>query len=106
MTIEVGFTATEAFVNPAGDVQGGMLCAMLDDTLGPALVATLGDGEWAPTIDLHVQFLAAARPGLLVGKGRVVRRGRTVAFLAGELSDATGQVIATAVATAAIRRSG
>ena len=105
MTIEVGFTATEAFVNPAGDVQGGMLCAMLDDTLGPALVATLGDGEWAPTIDLHVQFLAAARPGPLVGKGRVVRRGRTVAFLAGELSDATGQVIATAVATSAIRRA-
>jgi hypothetical protein len=28
---------------------------MLDDTLGPALVATLGDGEWAPTTDLHVQ---------------------------------------------------
>jgi uncharacterized protein (TIGR00369 family) len=105
MTIEVGFTATEAFVNPAGDIQGGMLCAMLDDTLGPALVATLGDEEWAPTLDLHVQFLAAARPGPLVGKGRVVRRGRTVAFLAGELSDATGLVIATAVATAAIRRA-
>ncbi len=104
MTIEVGFTATEAFVNPVGDVQGGMLCAMLDDALGPALVATLDDGEWAPTLDLNVQFHAAARPGPLVGTGRVVRRGRTVAFLAGELSDATGRVIATGVATAAIRR--
>jgi acyl-coenzyme A thioesterase PaaI-like protein len=53
-TIEVAFTATEQFLNPAGTVQGGMLAAMLDDTLGPALVATLGDGEWAPTTDLHV----------------------------------------------------
>jgi uncharacterized protein (TIGR00369 family) len=105
MTIEVGFTATEAFVNPAGDVQGGMLCAMLDDTLGPALVATLGDGEWAPTTDLHVQFLAPARPGALVGRGRVVRRGRNVAFLAGDLSDPDGRLVATAVATAAIRRT-
>jgi uncharacterized protein (TIGR00369 family) len=103
MTIEVGFTARPEFANPAGDVQGGMLCAMLDDTMGPALVATLGDGEWAPTTDLHVQFLAPARPGSLVGRGRVVRRGRNVAFLAGELSDPEGRVVATAVATATIR---
>jgi hypothetical protein len=44
-TIEVAFTATEQFTNPAGHIQGGFLAAMLDDTLGPALVATLGDGE-------------------------------------------------------------
>jgi acyl-coenzyme A thioesterase PaaI-like protein len=53
---------------------------MLDDTLGPALVATLGPGDWAPTTDLHVQFLTPARPGRLIGSGRVVRRGRAAAF--------------------------
>lgn len=42
-TIEVAFTATEAFLNPAGVVQGGFLAAMLDDTLGPALVAGCSD---------------------------------------------------------------
>lgn len=104
MTIEVGFTATEQFLNPAGSVQGGMLAAMLDDTLGPALVATLGPGEWAPTTDLHVQFLAPASPGRLVGRGRVVRSGRDIAFLAGELYDASGEPVATAVATAKVRR--
>jgi acyl-coenzyme A thioesterase PaaI-like protein len=40
-TIEVSFTATERFLNPVGDVQGGFLAAMLDDTLGPALVRPL-----------------------------------------------------------------
>jgi uncharacterized protein (TIGR00369 family) len=59
-TIEMAFEATEQFLNPFGRVQGGLLAAMLDDTLGPALVATLGPGESAPTTDLHVQFL---RPG-------------------------------------------
>jgi uncharacterized protein (TIGR00369 family) len=103
-TIEVSFTATDQFLNPAGDVQGGLLAAMLDDTLGPAVVATLGDGEWAPTTDLHVQFLRPASPGELRGHGRVVRRGREVAFLAGELRDAGGELVATATATAAIRR--
>jgi uncharacterized protein (TIGR00369 family) len=102
-TIEVAFTATEQFLNPVGVVQGGILAAMLDDTLGPALVATLGPGEFAPTADLHVQFLRPARPGRLVGRGRIVRRAAGVGFLAGELVDEAGEVVATGVATAMIR---
>jgi uncharacterized protein (TIGR00369 family) len=102
-TIEVAFTASEQFLNPAGAIQGGFLAAMLDDTLGPALVATLGPGLFAPTTDLHVQFLRPVRPGRLTGRGRIVRRGREVAFLAGELLDDSGQVVAAAVATAQIR---
>ena len=105
-TIEVAFTASEQFLNPVGYVQGGLLVAMLDDTLGPALVATLGPGEFAPTADLHVQFLRPARPGRLIGRGRIVRRGSGVGFLAGELADESGAVIAVATATAMIRSSG
>jgi uncharacterized protein (TIGR00369 family) len=103
-TIEVGFTATETFLNPVGTVQGGMLAAMLDDTLGPALVATLAQDEFGTTADLQVQFLRPARPGRLVGRGRVLRRGKQIAFLAGELSDESGAVVATATATAVIIR--
>ncbi len=102
-TIEVSFTASEQMLNPIGNVQGGFLAAMLDDTLGPALVATLGDGEWAPTVDLNVQFLRPAKPGELRGTGRIVRRGRDIAFLAGELRNGSG-VVATATASAVIRR--
>lgn len=102
-TSEIAFTATERFLNPVGAVQGGMLAAMLDDTLGPALAATLGPGQFAPTTDLHVQFLRPAAPGRLIGRGRIVRRGRHVAFLAGELIDESGTLVATAMATAQIR---
>ena len=102
-TIEVAFTSTEAFLNPAGVIQGGFLAAMLDETLGPALVAGLDPGDFAPTTDLHVQFLRPARPGRLLGRGRVVRRGRDVGFLAGELLDDEGVVVAVATATVQIR---
>ena len=102
-TIEVAFTATDAFVNPAGVIQGGFLAAMLDDTLGPALVAGLDPGDFAPTTDLHVQFLRPAHPGRLVGRGHVVRRGQGVGFLAGELVDDQDRVIAVATATVQIR---
>jgi uncharacterized protein (TIGR00369 family) len=102
-TIEVAFTASDQFLNPVGVIQGGFLAAMLDDTMGPALIATLGPGQFAPTADLHVQFLRPARPGRLTGRGRIVRRGKDIAFLAGELYDEFGQVVATATATAQIR---
>jgi uncharacterized protein (TIGR00369 family) len=105
-TIEVAFTARDEFLNPVGVIQGGLLAAMLDDTMGPALVATLGPGQFAPTTDLHVQFLRPARPGRLTGRGRIVRRGKDVAFLAGELLDDSGQMVAVGTATAQIRAMG
>ena len=102
-TIEVAFTATEQFLNSVGMVQGGILAAMLDATMGTGLLATLGPGQFAPTTDLHVQFLRPARPGRLTGHGRVVHRGQDIAFLAGELLDDSGQIVAAATATAKIR---
>jgi len=101
-TIRVRFEARPEFVNPAGAVQGGFLAAMLDDTMGPCLVAMLGPDQFAPTLELKVSFLRPARPGPLVGTARVVHRGGTIAFLSGELSDDSGTLLATASATARI----
>jgi len=103
--IEVFFDAHGGFLNPMGNVQGGFLAAMLDDTLGPALAATLGDGEFAPTLELKVSFLRPASPGRITGTGRVVHRGGSIAFLAGELRDDTDDVLATGTATVRIIRT-
>lgn len=102
-SIEVEFEGKEEFANPAGKIQGGFLAAMLDDTMGPALSATLAAGEFAPTLSLNVQFLSSASPGMLRGVGRVVRRGEAICFLSAELSQ-QGRLVATATATAIIRK--
>jgi uncharacterized protein (TIGR00369 family) len=102
--IRVQFEAKREFTNPVGAIQGGFLAAMLDDTLGPALKATLAEDQWAPTLDLKVSFVRPARPGILIGEGRVVSCGRTIAFLAGELKTVSGELVATATATALITR--
>lgn len=101
--IVVTFEATDAFTNPVGDVQGGFLAAMLDDTMGPALTATLGENEFAPTLELKVNFIAPAKTGKLTGYGRVVSKGRTVCVLEGELKQ-DGKLIARSSATALIRK--
>lgn len=103
--VEVEFTAKPEFTNPAGHVQGGFLAAMLDDTMGPALAATLAKDEFAPTLNLNVSFHRPARVGTLVGKGRVLRRGRDVCFLEGTLHQ-DDALVASASATALIRRQG
>ena len=103
--IEVFFDAHEGFTNPMGNVQGGFLAAMLDDTFGPALAATLADGEFAPTLELKVSFLRPAAPGRITGTGRVVHRGGSIAFLAGELRNEAGEVLATATATVRVIRT-
>jgi molybdopterin converting factor subunit 1 len=100
--VRMEFTATEQFLNPAGVVQGGFITAMLDDTMGPAAVAQLGPGHFAPTLELKVSFLRPVGPGRLVGDGRVVHMGKSVVFLEGSLADEEGNVVATATATARI----
>jgi uncharacterized protein (TIGR00369 family) len=102
-TIEIKFEARAEFLNPAGNVQGGFLAAMLDDTMGPALIATLDSGEFAPTVNLNVQFHRPARVGPLKGVGRVVLRGKEICQLAGELLQ-NDKIVATATATAIIRK--
>lgn len=105
-TIRVQFEGKREFLNPIGNVQGGFLAAMLDDTLGPALVATLPKDHFAPTIELKVNFIRPAKAGVLIGTGRVVSRGGTIAFLSGELSSESGELLATATATARIVQLG
>ena len=98
-TIEVAFSATEAFTNPAGNVLGAFLAAMLYDTIGPALIATLEPDQFQSTLDLNVRFLRPARPGRIVGRGRVVHRDGDMASLEASLIDSNGATIATATAT-------
>ncbi len=104
-SIEIEFEGKPEFTNPVGHIQGGFLAAMLDDTMGPALASTLGAGEFAPTLNLNVSFAKPARVGPLLGKGRIVRRGKEICFLAADLYQ-EGELIASATATAVIRKVG
>jgi uncharacterized protein (TIGR00369 family) len=55
--------------------------------MGGACATVLEPEESFLTADLRVEFLRAARPGLLRAEGHVVRRARRVVFCAAELHD-------------------
>ena len=81
-----------------GEVLEGFLAAMPYDTVGPALLATLGPGRFISTMELKASFLRLVSPGRILGRGWVVRRDRDVAFAEGSLSDSDGETVATAPA--------
>lgn len=100
--VTIAFMAKPEFCNASGNIQGGFLAAMLDDCMGPAVLIATNAEAFPSTIDLNVQFLAPAQPGQLIGKGRVVRTGKTIGFVEAELEDAGGNLIARATASVRI----
>jgi len=103
--IRIGFDGRAAFCNPAGFIQGGILSAMLDDTMGPAVFVMTEGRLYTATISMTVNFIAPAEPGPIVGEARVTQLGRTVAFMESRLSRADGPLIATASANARLLES-
>lgn len=102
-TISMAYDVGTAFTNPMGGIQGGILAALLDDTMSLALWATLDKNETAPTLELKINFIAPAVPGEFNGRGRIVSKGKKVCVLEGELRQ-NGNLVARSTATALIHR--
>lgn len=99
--VEVEFEArAELLLNPMKQIQGGYLCAMLDECMSVACMVASGMTHVAPTAEMKTSFFRPGMPGKIRGVGRVVRWGNRVAFTEGELFDAEGRTLARATGTA------
>jgi len=98
--IRIGFDGKKDFCNPAGFIQGGILSAMLDDTMGPAVFAMTEGRLYTATITMTVNFLSPAKLGPITGEAEVKQLGRTIAFVEGRLTAEDGTLLATASASA------
>jgi uncharacterized protein (TIGR00369 family) len=98
--VRIGFDGKQDFCNPAGFVQGGILSAMLDDTMGPAVFVMTEGKLYTATITMTVNFLAPAKPGPITGEANVTQLGKTIAFVEGRLMDENGTVLAAATTSA------
>jgi uncharacterized protein (TIGR00369 family) len=101
-TIDLAFSPTEDFTNPTGNVLGAFVAAMLYDTVGPTLLATLEPDQFQTTLDLQVTFLRPIRPGRAFAHGHIVHRVGDTAYLEASLSDTNGNLVARATATALV----
>ncbi|MDD5142704.1 PaaI family thioesterase [Methanoregula sp.] len=71
--------------NGVGWLQGGMLVALADEAMALAIYTQLSDGEGIATISESTSFLRGIRKGSITAEGRVIRKGRRVAFCEAEV---------------------
>ncbi len=98
--MEAEFEGRPEFGNNTGVIQGGFLTAMLDEVTTIAGVVASGLTSAFPSLEMKTSYLRPCRQGKVRGVGRVVRLGRSVAFLEGDLYDAEGKHVAHATVTA------
>ena len=89
--------------NAAGaPVHGGVLATLVDAAVGGAL-GTYGSaaagGVDQATLDLNVSFVGAARGDAVFAEGKILRRGRTIAFGETRVTDSAGTLVAVGRAT-------
>lgn len=81
------FTARPEWTIPGGQVQGGIVAAMLDMTMAFS-------ANDLSTVSLHVDYLRPAMGPDLTVTATVTRRGRRVVFAEAEMVDQEGRLIA------------
>src|SRR4030095_15138372 len=76
-SVEVEFDAkAELLLNPMKQVQGGYVCAMLNESISGACMVPSGMTAVAPTLEMKTSFFRPGMPGKIKGIGRVVKGGR------------------------------
>ena len=89
--------------NAAGaPIHGGVYSALVDMGVGGAL-STMHDasdgGIGQTTLDMNVSFVAGTSEGPIFAEGRILKRGRTVAFGETTITDRAGRLLAVGRAT-------
>ena len=90
-------------------LHGGAIATLIDSAAASATRTLRGEDEppWRglATTYMHVSYLAAVTGGEVTSEARVLRAGRSVAFLAVEVRNDEDELVARGSATMQIRRA-
>lgn len=95
-TCSVSFELKDFMFNPQGTLHGGVICFLMDVSMGHLMAHLVGAGA---TLELKTQFLKAATHGRITAQGRILQRGKSIWFLESRLTDEQGEPLAFATST-------
>ena len=96
-------TAEPRHLNPHGVVHGGVVYTLVDYAMGGALTSRLAPGERCATLEIKINYMAAAAAGPLAALATVVDRTTRIGVLEARVTDGAGRLIALATGTFFIR---
>ena len=88
----------------AGSVHGGVISALVDIvTLSAVSRLVRADEQMAGTAELNVSFLRPSLGDAVYATGRVLKKGRTLAVIDVDITDADGRLVAKGRVSYALR---
>jgi uncharacterized protein (TIGR00369 family) len=90
----------EQFVNSAGNLQGGVLAAFIDATLGATCAAHVPEDMYPALAEMKISFLRPVPAGTTITcTGRVLKPGKRLLFVEAEVIGADGKLLAKVTGT-------
>lgn len=98
--VRMDFDVPGMFANPTGAVQGGFIAAMMDEAMSTAVIIASNVTMTAPTLEMKTSYLKRLMPGPASVTARILKLGKSAAFMEADCFDADGSLVARATATA------
>lgn len=102
------FSATphRDYLNPLGQVHGGVIASLLDSAMGCAVHSALPAGVGYTTVELSVNYVRAVplEAERIVAEGKVLHLGKRLATAEGRLTLPDGTLLAHATTTIMVLR--
>ena len=91
-------------LNPDGSVQGGMMTSMLDDVTALLLIIKSNATIYPSSTNLHSHHHRPLLKVKVKAKAYLIKQGRTIASVRGELYDSEGRLATTLMHTVFIQK--
>jgi uncharacterized protein (TIGR00369 family) len=92
--VEVALAFRADLTQQHGFLHAGVVTAAVDSACGYAALSLMEPGAAVLSVEFKVQLLAPARGARFLALGRVVRAGRTITVVSGELRTEAGEAVA------------
>jgi len=92
-------------INPNGTVQGGQMNSMLDDVTSLLLIYESKGTIYPNSTNLHSVHHRPLFEGEVIATARLIKKGKKIATIKGELFNSDGEIAATLLHTAVIMES-
>lgn len=105
--VVVTLIPTDAHLNPAGTVHGGLTATLLDSCMGLAVQSMLDKGIAQTTLEFKISLVRPITPetGPVLAEGKVLNCGRRIGTAEGRVTDGQGRLLAHGTTTCLIFQS-
>jgi uncharacterized protein (TIGR00369 family) len=94
--VMVSMIIRKEMTNPYGNIHGGMMSLLIDETIGWAVVSLENENHYT-SLNLNVDFLYAIKEGeRLYANAKIIRSGKKIVHAVCEVNNAEGTLLAKA----------